>query len=726
MSNVQFDSFQQNFQATLEKFQEFKTIYQKASQYLKPDQQQHFETKINRWIAQLQKPEFPIAFLGTYSVGKSTIINALIFQDLLPDKIKPTTAFPTIIKKGNVEKGVIYFISESKAKEQIRQLFALIQNDLGKNNLPELRKIFTNTDENSTHLFIDSLNNAIKKHESEKSSSYDRKYCDQLVELVDGWNKFLPYAGHQTEIPLADVKNYIEGNSYTIFIEKMEINLVDFDVPSGIVLVDLPGLAVANDRHIEFTKNYIKNEAKSCVICGNFDHLVGKDEMNVLEETKNNNSTILQRSFWVVNKWDGISPEQKAQVEEDYQDKQRKFLIKDGRFFKFSALGYFLAKSFVENGELTEYLVSKINPSLSSSLSNNQGLLDLDKARNYLTTSSEVTSFSEFKIALFDHLKNTAINEFIADANLELFELVRKLLEDIPAIDEDFNQDQIVRKKIRQASDNFWQDIYLVIQEAYNSLTTIETNKLWDTVHTKYLTDSIEKIFSFTEADIESFKKELEPEYLHSDFNFARLPKIVDDKIYNQFSDDLEKTFDDAVKNIVSKMNELLRKIKAINPGYFPQEVIEHLEYLLGREQMLMRLRGNRDVLFLDLGAEIQSASFKVFDEYQKLEENQRITKTDEVKIKDALIIYKTEMINFIDNLAEPIDKVLRRTVKNHAKMIQENLNKFLKDQKESIDDVIDKQVSKKIDKNLEFEIQYETQKYQVIKEATDQLKLFL
>jgi uncharacterized protein YaaR (DUF327 family) len=53
-------------------------------------------------------------------------------------------------------------------------------------------------------------------------------------------------------------------------------------------------------------------------------------------------------------------------------------------------------------------------------------------------------------------------------------------------------------------------------------------------------------------------------------------------------------------------------------------------------------------------------------------------------------------------------------------------LNKFLKDQKESIDDVIDKQVSKKIDKNLEFEIQYETQKYQVIKEATDKLKLFL
>jgi hypothetical protein len=53
-------------------------------------------------------------------------------------------------------------------------------------------------------------------------------------------------------------------------------------------------------------------------------------------------------------------------------------------------------------------------------------------------------------------------------------------------------------------------------------------------------------------------------------------------------------------------------------------------------------------------------------------------------------------------------------------------LNKFLKDQKESIDDVIDKRVSKKIDKNLEFEIQYETQKHQVIKEASDQLKLFL
>jgi hypothetical protein len=583
-------------------------------------------------------------------------------------------------------------------------------------------------DKNNVDKYLNEIDNLILSYEAKNSNSYDHKYRKKLEELLKGWDSFIQNSTSPNSIPLTELKTYVEGYSNALFIDKIEVSVTDLDIPFGVILVDLPGLAVSNKRHIEFTKTYIKKEAKAFVVCGKPDHLFEGEEIELLEEINKNNSKILQRSFWVINKWDTVVSKQKEEIEKICEKKQEYFSIKSQRLFKLSALRYFLAQFLIEkeNLEETVNLKAYANDILPPHLKNVNGKFDIDKVKNYLATTSEVKAFSEFKIALFQNLTKTAIDEFIAHANLELFELVRKLLEDIPAIDEDFNQDRIVRKKIRQALDNFWQDIDLVIQEAYNSLTTIETNKLWDTFHTKYLTDSIEKIFSFTEADIESFKKELEPEYQHSDFNFARLPKIVDDKIYDQFSDDLEKTFDDAVKNIVSKMNELLRKIKAINPGYFPQEVIEHLEYLLGREQMLMRLRGNRDVLFLDLGAEIQSASFKVFDEYQKLEENQRITKTDEVKIKDALIIYKTEMINFIDNLAEQIDKVLRRTVKNHAKMIQENLNKFLKDQKESIDDVIDKQVSKKIDKNLEFEIQYETQKHQVIKEASDQLKLFL
>ncbi|MFM7575745.1 MAG: hypothetical protein ACKO5Q_02200, partial [Microcystaceae cyanobacterium] len=64
MITRQPDSIQELFNETLGKFQEFNGIYTKIYPYLNlsNDKQQYFQDKINYWIYQLEKPEFPIAF----------------------------------------------------------------------------------------------------------------------------------------------------------------------------------------------------------------------------------------------------------------------------------------------------------------------------------------------------------------------------------------------------------------------------------------------------------------------------------------------------------------------------------------------------------------------------------------------------------------------------------------------------------------------------------------
>ncbi|MFM8296416.1 MAG: hypothetical protein ACKN9E_17970 [Microcystaceae cyanobacterium] len=519
----------------------------------------------------------------------------------------------------------------------------------------------------------------------------------------------------------------------TISNDKIEVGVTDLDIPFGVILVDLPGLAVSNKRHIEFTKTYIKKEAKAFVVCGKPDHLFEGEEIELLEEINRNNSKILQRSFWVINKWDTVTSKQKEEVEKICEEKQKHFLIKSQRLFKLSALRYFLAQFLIEKGNLEETVSLKdhANDILPPNLKNVNGKFDIDKVKNYLAITLEVKAFSEFRMALFENLRNTAIDEFIADAKRELSDMTNLLVKFLPSISIDSKpediKNKILRTKIREDSKAFFDELNMIIKEVYGYLSISETNKLWNESHQTYIEDCINKIFSPTNLNVENIKKELEPEYLHTDRNFARLPKVIDDKIQNQLSDVLKESFTDAVKDVFSKMNKLFFKIKEIKPEYFPQETLEKLEYQLGHEQMTMRLLGNMDVLFLDYGSTIQSVALESLSEYQSLSDEANETGTqnqiNDQQIKLALTIYCEGLRNFIADLGGKIDQALKRSVKNHGKTLQGNLEKLVKEQEHLIADLIDEQISRQFDKSISDQIEYEMKKQTAIAEANTNLK---
>src|SRR5690554_6455368 len=74
--------------------------YDAAAPYLGvTDDFTYFVNRKRTWLERLKSPEFPVAFLGAFSAGKSTIINAILGDDILPQATKSFTLFPSRFEK---------------------------------------------------------------------------------------------------------------------------------------------------------------------------------------------------------------------------------------------------------------------------------------------------------------------------------------------------------------------------------------------------------------------------------------------------------------------------------------------------------------------------------------------------------------------------------------------------------------------------------------------------
>ncbi|SHI56120.1 Dynamin family protein [Malonomonas rubra DSM 5091] len=62
----------------------------------------------------LGEGRFHLAVLGQFKRGKSTLLNALLGDDLLPTDILPVTAIPTFIKSGDEVGAAVYFLNREK------------------------------------------------------------------------------------------------------------------------------------------------------------------------------------------------------------------------------------------------------------------------------------------------------------------------------------------------------------------------------------------------------------------------------------------------------------------------------------------------------------------------------------------------------------------------------------------------------------------------------------
>jgi GTPase Era involved in 16S rRNA processing len=654
---------------TIKQFKDFFDIYDRLIPYLSiDDAKKGFIEKRKGWIERLNTGEFPVAFLGSYSAGKSTIINGIIGHEILPEATKSTTAFPTIIKKGSKNKAFVYYIDED-TKISLRNQFA---KEIGH----KIDKNLQIQPEEKIAAHLQRIRSAISEYEN-SGNKFTGTSFEKLEKLITGWGT---KKDEKIEISIDRLNQYIEGHEDSLYIDRIEVFLENIDIPEGIVLVDLPGLAVANQRHVDFTKQYIREKAKAFVVCMKPKSLLEGEEITFLDETSRNNPTILQRAFWIINQWDTLNEQQRKEEEETFQEKveEYNFNINKGRCFKTSALNYLLLKCLAEN-KLSD------QPKLSNHLSNLQKSGLVEDINNISSTQAqnllkhqEISPFSNFCKFLFDYLHKNAKDEFLNDAKQELLQAIRSLEQVIKPLSDRYSQITDIKLEtsaveIDRQLNSFLNTVKEKIKVFAKSARTSDHTQIWRQSDTQKITGEIDKRILKINREELTNRLMCGPDIAEG--MMSRLPVILENEI--QLTSLFREQMIVAIDSLfVKSLDRLLTEIEIVDPEKLPEDVIKTLEDRLSRRDISMRLKGVADALFNVYGQEVDKIGSKLY---------QCQGDTLSTRIEQALKTYKDGMYSLTSTLAKELNYSMRLSIKNHSEDLEQELISLFDTSRDSI-----------------------------------------
>ena len=301
----------------------------------------YVETKreLQTKIVDLEKKEYRIAFVGGFNSGKSTLINAILGDYILPEAGKALTAVPTFIKRSGSQEDefIIHYLSKEdvfKVKRLYRRALAEDLGDLSAINLGDDgiidvfdKKIKASKDEGLTsHLDVKLLEHF------KKVLLHEKNMKDKIRETP-----------HTVECSREKAFSLIKDELEAAFIEKIEIRLKDMDIPHDVVIVDLPGVSVHNPRHRDVTLDFIKYSAHAIVLVLSAKRILDKDENLILKGFMGSNVNIQNKFFWVINQWDLVTDLDKKDIEADFEDMCSDLNINYMRSYRTSARDGLLA-----------------------------------------------------------------------------------------------------------------------------------------------------------------------------------------------------------------------------------------------------------------------------------------------------------------------------------------------------------------------------------------------
>lgn len=103
------DNMKNQYSQFKEKRDELAEIIHKASQIMEALSMPKFADRLSVLRRQVDNDSFKIQIVGTFKNGKSTFINALIGEDVLPTKALPCTAVINELKYGETKRAVLHF-----------------------------------------------------------------------------------------------------------------------------------------------------------------------------------------------------------------------------------------------------------------------------------------------------------------------------------------------------------------------------------------------------------------------------------------------------------------------------------------------------------------------------------------------------------------------------------------------------------------------------------------
>lgn len=194
---------------------------------------------MDKFMEHCQQPEYHIALVGAIKAGKSTLINALLNEDLASTSVTPETASLTKFRSSQKTNYVkIHFYSKKEWKE----LWSSVKEARAEVFLQEYRQL--------------------------RADREMKKWIDH--EVV--YKEFAEFSSLKEEI-----KKWTSSKVAShYFVKEVEVGLVDFNMPEEVVFVDTPGLDDPVRYRSDITKDYIER-ANAVFVCVKSDALTGQE-----------------------------------------------------------------------------------------------------------------------------------------------------------------------------------------------------------------------------------------------------------------------------------------------------------------------------------------------------------------------------------------------------------------------------------------------------------------
>ena len=191
------------------------------------------------FLEKCEKPEFHIALVGAIKAGKSSLINAILDDELASTQVTPETAALTKFRRNRTaDRVTITFYSAHEWK-----LLWKSAQDAGDSKFMEEFQALNAKQEKANW-----VDHAPVVVESESR--------DQLKAEIEKWTS--------------------SRSATHYFVKEVEVSLKNLPLPEGVILVDTPGLNDAVEYRSNITKDYI-DRANAVFVCVKADRLSGQE-----------------------------------------------------------------------------------------------------------------------------------------------------------------------------------------------------------------------------------------------------------------------------------------------------------------------------------------------------------------------------------------------------------------------------------------------------------------
>jgi len=249
-----------------------------------PEKTQEFLREADAILELIDKPaEVRIALVGTTGAGKSTFLNALLCQEVLPVGVmEPCTAFVTTVRhaEGQGYRASIEFITPEEWAQDLDYLATTVEPAGGDDDGQDVTRQMIRAAKARIEAVFGKDALAVPGVDVRKLE------LPAEVKAVFAAKSRRDLAFDEAKPMLAEIRKLIRGESVLWpFVKQVDIIGPYPQLPRGVVLVDLPGLNDPNAARVEVTRDYLRRSPFVWVVF-NMVRGITEDIQTVLRDEK--------------------------------------------------------------------------------------------------------------------------------------------------------------------------------------------------------------------------------------------------------------------------------------------------------------------------------------------------------------------------------------------------------------------------------------------------------